>query len=76
VGPAFFERWLVIHYKKSVLANEVGDLLELLARVFALDEARFERGFGLVGNDVGGQIADIAAANAADVQRGLLQKFD
>ena len=65
----------MVHDKKSLFANEAGDLLEFLVRVFALDQPGVERRFRFVRNDVGGLLADVAAANSANVERRLLQQL-
>src|SRR5437899_11147089 len=72
---AFVWSGFVIDDEESLLANECRDLCKLFLRIFTFNEPGVERCFGPVGNDVCRLFADIAAANAADVQRWLLQQL-
>ena len=72
---AFIDRGFVVDDKESLFADEGCYLCKLFLRIFAFDETGVERCLGSVRNDVGGLLADVAAANAANVQRRLLQQL-
>ena len=68
VGEAFFFGGFIGGDVETLFADVIEDLLEFFVRLFSFYQADVEGGGGFFGDDVLRLLADVGAAQAADVE--------